>query len=227
MNGPTYQAYPQPAQKFSATEPVAERQTCGYIISVIGAIWGFLIIYSGLSACIFLDFQINYVFSALAGISLAGFHVMALSKPEYLKGKPGFMKLAPLLAFSFFDALSSIFTKIDLRPFRELGIEPPSFESTLINAIIGALIIVAISYAMYGSDDESGSCCLCFKPWIHKRPVMPPSFGQYPGYPPQAYPVQGFASQAYPQQPFYPQQQAAHPPQVYPVEQPQAKAGMV
>jgi hypothetical protein len=229
MNTQPYQAYPQAAQKVEAPEPVAERQICGYIISVISAISNSIQIYGGISSCILRDFEIGFIFSILAGISCLSFQSMALGKPEYLKGKPSLLKLSPLFAFALFGALSTIFTEVDTSPLTGNKFEAPPKQYIVIAAIISFFVNCAVMYFMYGMDDESGSCCLFFKPWIHKRPAIFPTYayGQYPpqGYPQQAaYPPQGYASQGYPQQAAYPPQgyasqgypqQAAYPPQGY------------
>ena len=217
MNAQAYQNYPpQAAQKVDFNEPQPSKQSCGFIVSIIATLMGFIRIYVGISSCFGRDFQIAFIFNALSGICLAGFHIMAMSKADYLKGKPALINIAPLFGFALFSSLANLFIKIDLKVYKAFNVDPPSFEHKAIQALISGLIISAASYFIYGADDDSASCCLCFKPWIHKR-VFTPAF--YPGLPPQAYPHQ----QAYPQNLSYPPQAYPqlnpYPPQVYPHQQ--------
>jgi hypothetical protein len=216
MNSQPHHTYPQAAQKVEAPEPIAEKQTCGFVFSVLVIIISGARIFAGISGCISQDFEIRFIFEILAGISGFSFQSLALSKPEYLKGKPSLLKLSPIFAYALFGALSAIFSKADMIQVLE-GAKPPSKEIIITSAIMIFVIICVVGYFMYGMDDDSGSFCLCFKPWIHKRPAILPTYGHYPpqGYPPQGYPPQGYPPQGYPPQGYPPQgypQQAAYPP---------------
>ena len=215
MNSKPFQSYPQTAQKIGFNEPQPERQICAHVISVIMSITGILIAFGGTLVCIANGFNIKDVFCILMGASLASFHLLAMIKPDYLKGKPSLLKLSPLFAFALF---SWAFT---------IALDSHLEMASIVGSGITYILFIVAFYFMYGSDDDSKSCCLCFKPWIYKRPAILPNYGQYPqqghpaqgyppqGYPPQGYPPQGYAPQGYPQPPQgYPSQ--GYPPQVQP-----------
>jgi hypothetical protein len=193
MNSQPHRTYPQAAQKVEAPEPIAEKQTCGFVFSVFVIIICGARIFAGISNCISQGFEIRFIFEILAGLSGLSFQSMALSKPEYLKGKPSLLKLSPLFAYALFGALSTVLVTAN----------PPNKGLIIASAILGSFIVFAVFYFMYGMDDDSGSFCLCFKPWIHKRPAILPTYGYYP---PQGYPPQGYPPQGYPQQAVYPSQ---------------------
>jgi hypothetical protein len=191
MNSQPHHTYPQAAQKVEAPEPIAEKQTCGFVFSTFLIISSCMGIFAGISDCISQGFEIHSIFKILAAIFLVSFQLMAMIKPEYLKGKPSLLKLSPLFAYALFGALSTVLETAN----------PPNKGLMIASAILGSFIVFADFYFMYGMDDDSGSFCLCFKPWIHKRHAILPTYGHYPpqGYPQQTvYPSQGNA----PQQPM-------------------------
>jgi hypothetical protein len=116
-----------------------------------------------------------------------------LHYPDYAAGNPSYIIFWPLYlglivkaaayAYLYFNNLNIYGIGI------KLGIE---FVVTLV------LILV------YGANDESKSCCLCFKPWVYKTKMVPYNAA----YPPQGYQAPG----AYPPQAY--QANNAYPPQV-------------
>lgn len=127
------------------------------------------------------------------------------------------MKLAPLLALPMLYFISDIITCIKYP--NKAGVV------IVISLIINGIRFISY-YSMYSFDDDSGSCCLCSKPWIYKRPHSP--YGQYPFMPPHAYVPQGYLAaygyqaQGYPQQGAYviqaQAQKMAYPQQGYPTQ---------
>lgn len=203
---PAPQVYPQPGMKPAgmSVEPEPEKQCCGYTLAVLGIILGILggigqISTGALTVGLSGVERAGYAIAGVGMLIEAVFFILIVSKPDYLGGQPAFVKLVPfIIAMLFIHAGSGILSIGSL-----LG---------ALSALISTPISTALAYFMYLGDDDSGSCCLCFKPWIMKRPTVvmyPPQYGYPPqGYPPQqqAYPPQHHQQQAYP--PQQPQQQA-------------------
>ena len=202
MNSQAFQSYPQTAQKIDVNEPQPERQIFAHIISAISCIFGVITAFNNIRLCIAHGVKIQFVLFILLGISLASFHLLAMIKPDYLKGKPSLLKLAPLFVFSLAYGALSRYVKITVNGIKK--------ESPIYISVIIVILFVLASYFMYGSDDDSGSCCLCFKPWIHKRPAILATYYPQQGYPAQGYPPQGYPPQGYPQQGYPQQQQQQH-----------------
>lgn len=204
------------------TEIVPERQCCGYTLAVFGAIASILTALNNFYLTTIDSFEfgdsiivvdtatrISWIVVGLGYIAWAVFLILAVAKPDYLGGKPKIIKLLPYVIGSvliFFGGALANFSVFSLF------------------AIIPFGINITIAYFMFLGDDDSGSCCLCFKPWVMKTPVpMMYAAPQYGGYPipyQQAYPIP--QQQAYPT----PQQQAYPMPQqqAYPAPQQQANS---
>jgi hypothetical protein len=193
------QAYPQPpCMPQDAPEKKLRRQTCGFILTcfflVIGCIAGSQSLYKACSMLFRLadgtfnglEFTAN-IFASAGHFVCVAFFALTLFKPEFLAGKPDIKNILYLVAGFVCLAISE---SIENNSENVLGI------------FAGHSLIVAITFLMYFGDDESKSCCNCFKPWVYKAV---PSFYPYP------YPDQG------PQ--FMPQQQ--HQSQVHPQSNPQ------
>jgi hypothetical protein len=221
------QGYPQTAQNVANNEAKAERQCWGQTLSVIFVLLAiFDIILLALNPN-FANVFVRNSIKILADVSFVAFHLLAIFKSDYLKGKPSFLKLLPLLALPVLCFIADLINSLQKMYGRAIGV------TIMISLIINGIRFSAY-YFMYSADDDSGSCCLCSKPWIHKRaynpcnqkPYMPPQgFAPY-GYAPQGYPSRGYAPQGYPtsyqpspyhlQQGYPPQGQVpqqGHPPQ--------------
>jgi hypothetical protein len=221
------QGYPQTAQNVANNEAKAERQCWGQTLSVIFVLLGIFAIISLALSPYFANLFVYNSTIILANVSFVAFHLLAIFKSDYLKGKPSFLKLLPLLALPVLCFIVDLVLALQKMYGRALGV------TIMISLIINGIKFSAF-YFMYSADDDSGSCCLCSKPWIHKRaynpydqkPYMPPQgFAPY-GYAPQGYPSRGYAPQGYPTSyqpsPYHPQQgyppqgqvpQQGHPPQ--------------
>lgn len=127
------------------------------------------------------------------------FFARVLFDKEYCSGKPDKTKIWPLAFGLALDFLKSCM--VDMYDF--------------VGTFILALIFLAIFFAfraMYFGDDDSGSCCLCFKPWrlIGDRVIFinPQQYPQvYPNHP-QQYPQHININSASPKQ--YPQIYQGH-----------------
>jgi hypothetical protein len=201
--------YPQSAKpQDTAEKREPERQAWGTIVSIICILieaysaYTDVVDYSGI--------PVMMALRVLARLSYITFQVLAVTKADYLAGKPSFLALTPGLASHLFIFLSDTYYILNT---------PILVNHRLIFSVLLNFIAFTVTYFMYSADDDSGSCCLCFKPWVYKRPVATfiPGYPQYPPQPayyPQGYPPQ---QQAYPpQQQAYPPQQQAYPPQGYP-----------
>jgi hypothetical protein len=142
------QGYPQNSQNVATNEIKAKRQVFGHIISVVSLIESIFFIF-----VIAINLQLQSpkfflkIFLILAFVSASTFHLLAIFKSDYLKGKPSFLKLLPVLAPPLLFILSL----------------------TMSGIIIGAIKFLSYYY-MYSTDDNAGYWRLIFKPWIHKRP---------------------------------------------------------
>lgn len=202
------QQYP-PQMMNQAPEPVAEKQGCGFTIAILGLIGSIFMTLGCASFALFvpapLYLRAAYGAIAFAGIFSGVFYGTILSQEDYLKGKPAITKMWPLWLSSLSILVFYVFVAMFIRNF-----------AIIPGAVIMVIAQLGVYYAMYFMDDDSGSCCLCFKPYIFRKPVMMMDLNY--GYPPQGYPPQqGYAPQAYPPQQGYPQQ--GYPPQVHPQQQ--------
>lgn len=182
----------QQQQQIKAPEPIAERQFCGYILALIELIFLTL----ATAGAIFRIFQQNdtagIVTNSLEALSMlfgALFYYFIVSKPDYLKGKPGIGKMWPLILSSLVRLISWSIDNIISKLYYKIAMF----------AVI-ELLVLGVHYVLYFGDDEGGSCCLCFKPFIHKRPVVMYVPTNY-GYPPQAYPPPVQSAQVHPAPP--------------------------
>lgn len=213
MNTQSYQTFPQnkqvqpqtkkPQDTFEKQEP--QRQVWGWILSIF-----FILAALGGANNDYMSIYRNNVPVLVVGLKVFGdlvfvvFQILALAKPDYLAGKPDMKALAPALASPVLHFLADFCLFIT---------SPKSDISDLSMNFLLYSILTLILHSMYSADDYSGSCCLCSKPWVYKRPVAA-FVPKYPQYPPQpAYHPQGYTPQhhAYP-----PQQPPAYPPQGYP-----------
>jgi hypothetical protein len=153
--------YPQNAQNFFNYEIKAERQVWGHILSVILILLGIYDIISMATSPLLDMFIVQYGIEIVANVPFITFHLLAIFKSDYLKGKPSFLKLLPLLA------LPVLCIVIDFIPY--VKNEGGAAFILLISFIIHGIRILAYYY-MYSADDNSGQWRLIFKPWIHKRP---------------------------------------------------------
>jgi hypothetical protein len=187
-------AHPQPPfMPQAAPERKLTRQTCGFILACFALIFSCIMGLKGFyEACSMLfrlsdgtfdglEFTANIFMAAGCFISVA-FYALMLFKPEFLAGKPDKKKLLYLVAA---NACFGIWE----------GIKNPTVEKVL-QIFAARSFSVAINFLMYFGDDESKSCCNCFKPWVYKTV---PSFYPYPGQGPQFMPQQQHQSQVNPQ----------------------------
>lgn len=199
-----YSQYPQVLNK--SIEPVAEKQCFGYTMSIIYLIISLISITTNFTlASLVVDFHVSAIYGlfAIASVFSCIFYGTIIKNESYLKGKPKFYKMWPLIVASlcrmisytifslYFDAIIVIFV-----------------------SLIGEVIGLALSFLMYFSDDKSGSCCLFFKPFTFRAPVL--IFAPNYDYSPQA-----FAPELNP-----PQYQHLYPPRQsneYPEQQQQQK----
>jgi hypothetical protein len=141
---------------------VHERQWCGYVTAVI--ILLALITGASRSISFFFAVPVKYplspsetTFTVCLIISLflsAGFFLLILCKRDYLKGEPGMKKMWPVALGSLVRYVGNVVNMIATRHF--FGI---------VGALIVELIICGSVYTVYFAEDDSKSCCLCFKPW--------------------------------------------------------------
>jgi hypothetical protein len=194
------QAFPQPPfMPQAAPEKRLRRQTCGFILVcfflVIGCIGSLKALYEACCMVFRLD-DVTFdgleltalIFKAVGCFVNVTFLALTLFKPEFLAGKPDKKNILYLFVANSCIAISE-------------SIEYPTVENVL-GIFAGHSLLVALDFLMYFGDDESKSCCNCFKPWVYKA---------VPSYYPYPYPGQG------PQ--FMPQQQ--HQSQVHPQSNPQ------
>jgi hypothetical protein len=214
------QGYPQTAQNVANNEAKAERQCWGQTLSVIFVLLGIFAIISLALSPYFANLFVYNSTIILANVSFVAFHLLAIFKSDYLKGKPSFLKLLPLLALPVLCFIVDLVLALQKMYGRALGV------TIMISLIINGIKFSAF-YFMYSADDDSGSCCLCSKPWIHKRAYNP--YDQKPYMPPQGFAPQGQVSQqghptqsqvpqqgAYAAQGQLPQNASYHPQQGYP-----------
>jgi hypothetical protein len=186
------QAYPQPPyMPQAAPEKKLRRQTCGFILTclllVFSCIAGLDSLYEAccmlfrLSDGTFggLEFTSN-IFASAGSFIDAAFFALTLFKPEFLAGKPDKKIILYLAVANGCVAICE-------------SIENP--ENAL-QIFAGHSLAAAIIFLMYFGDDESKSCCNCFKPWVYKTV---PSFYPYPDQGPQFMPQQQHQSQVHPQ----------------------------
>lgn len=194
------QLYPQITKPHYAVDNVKpRRQVWGTVLSII-----IILVVLCVAFYEFMGFYEGEIPALIAGLDILGdlslitFQVLALTKPYYLAGTPSSMALAPALAAPVIFFLADICY---------IFFNPALFIVLLTFNFFLHTITLATLYFMYAADDNSGSCCLCAKPWICKRPVT--IFAQeYPQYLPPPQPAN------YPQE--YPPQQPSFPAQGYP-----------
>lgn len=173
-------------------EPV--KQCCGYTLAVI-----FVLLSIGSTVSEIKNVcrtnvtseKIYFVISAVVYFAPAIFFFNALRSPSYLAGKPPKSNFWPFFLGIIMNiaglVVASTTTKMSITDF---GM-----------TIAGQLVVYLLLIFIYGMDDSSDSCCLCFKPWIYKTKMVPayPQQGQIMpggylpqgqmmpgGYPPQA-----------------------------------------
>ena len=191
-----------------------EKQMCGYVFCMLiftASVWEALTVVFK----IFTDRSNDLVdIAKIIALSLGlYFYGSILFVPEYAAGNPGILKIWPLALDSIIMNFANYFDKRPA-PVIMLNFSGKSHliqKAGLIQSLGSSAIGLLILYCMFLLDDDGGSCCLCFKPWIYKR--IPYAHGVY-GQPPQGYPqVYPPQAQGHPQ--VYPPQAQGHP-QVYP-----------
>lgn len=146
-----------------ATDPIRKpvRQTFGYVFSMIG--FGICVlsliqsIYSVITADDLFIFRILLLFSHLL---IVYFYYSIIFIPEYAAGKPEIMKYSPI-------AIGIIIRCTVMIVLKRMG--DVESEHSEIEQILGSICVLLFTYCFYMLDDEHGSFCLCFKPWVYKK----------------------------------------------------------
>ena len=146
-----------------ATDPIRKpvRQTCGYVFSIIGFVICILSLIQSINSVIDADdlfiFRILLLFSQLL---IVYFYYSIIFIPEYAAGKPDIMKYLPI-------AIGIITRCIVMIILKRLG--DAESEHSDIEQILGSICVLSLTYCFYMLDDERGSFCLRFKPWVYKK----------------------------------------------------------
>lgn len=90
------------------------------------------------------------------------FFGIIVSNKEYLRGKPALSKMWPVLLSSVCRLTASILIQI----------QGDEIAAHIIFLFVQEFAILGVCYAMYFGDDDSEFCCLFFKPFIFKAPVL-------------------------------------------------------
>lgn len=114
--------------------------------------------------------------------------------PDYAAGNPSYLIFWPLYLATIVKAAAYAYLYVNNLNIYGIGIK------------LGIeFVVMLVLVLVYGTNDESSSCWLCFKPWIYKTKMVPYNAA----YPPQAYQAPG----SYPPQTY--QAPSAYPPQAY------------
>lgn len=191
-------------------EPV--KQCCGYtlaVLFVLSSIGNTVAEFKNVGRTEVKAEKIFYVISAVVYFVPAIFFFNTLRCPSYLAGKPPKSKFWPF----FLGIILNIVALIVASTTTKMSIM--DFGKTIGGQLIAYLLLIFI----YGMDDSSDSCCLCFKPWIYKTKMIPvyhPQGQMMPyGYPPQGQMMPG----GYPPQAYQAPMAGPYPPQAQNVPQ--------
>jgi hypothetical protein len=179
----------QPFYCESGVSPIKyklKHQVCGIYVSVTLALFNLCRLYFTLlfdlsegnlgALRLFADFV-----SMAQNVVAIYFFFEIIRVPEYLAGKPEFSKFWPFI----FGAGCSFLRSILLCFASSYSLEQllPSIVFYFVMTWVG----LGVGYLMFMLDDEKGSCCLCFKPFVYVRSEPDPysyiNAVQYPGYP--------------------------------------------
>lgn len=180
---------------------VLEKQICGYVFACITMIYSGLGVIGNIISVITNEKFVSFSLTMLLSKSLCLYFFYCLVFiPEYAAGKPDIKKFWPLVVAIIVESICKY-----LDPRSIIEVNGKKIEISFIYYVLGSFLSIIIAYFMYMQGDDSGSCCLYFKPWVYKRiPIVYANYG-YP--PPQGYP-QAYPQNVYPQAQGYPQQSA-------------------
>lgn len=136
------------------------KQTSGFIFSILGLTICIFTLVDNIYSIVAINNHIILRFLLLFSYSLLTyFYYATIFIPEYVAGRPDFIKYSPLgIGFIIRCGVMIIL--------KWIGADEKENEE--IEQILGTVCGIFITYFMYMLEDESGSWCLFFKPWVYK-----------------------------------------------------------